>query len=427
MATQLLSVEQARELEVRAAKVFQPRTPIAAREFFAGRWNQITTLADAVGQPGLHVVIYGERGVGKTSLANVVKTLIRVFDEDQEEQKRRPERCVIKTNASSGDTFSSIWLKLFGEILWTDDRPSIGLVANGKKSVQLTEALDLPNTLSVDLVRRVISRIPGSVFIIDEFDRAAKAASREFTDLIKALSDFALDCTVVLVGVSSTVDELVSDHASITRTLVQILLPRMEAGELKQILSKAEETLSVVFDDDAANLIVRISQGLPHYTHLLGLHTVRIAAKGLSSRIQRSAVFGALKESVTQAQQSVTEKHLKATHSAHKDALYRQVLLACALTAARNHDALGYFTPGAVVDPLSNVLGRSAEISTFSNHLSEFCKADRGGVLERTGQARAYRFRFSDPLLVPFIFMDAVNTGLIDDQKLAGLLDGELS
>jgi hypothetical protein len=39
--------------------------------------------------------------------------------------------------------------------------------------------------------------------------------------------------------------------------------------------------------------------------------------------------------------------------------------------------------------------------------------------LERTGQARAYRYRFHDPLLVPFVFMDALNTGMITDENLA--------
>jgi len=53
----------------------------------------------------------------------------------------------------------------------------------------------LPETLTIDDVRRILSNLPGSVFIIDEFDRAANVTSREFTDLLKSLSDFAVDCT----------------------------------------------------------------------------------------------------------------------------------------------------------------------------------------------------------------------------------------
>lgn len=425
-----LSALEAQKLEMQAAKVFQPRTPISAREFFAGRWSQITTLADAAGQPGLHVVIYGERGVGKTSLANVVRPIIEAFEEIQavkpegesQSQPARP-RLVIKTNANSGDTFSSIWEKLFEDLTWENETKEIGFSPGGKGPVPLRTAFELPETLEVNDVRRVVAKIAnGPVFIVDEFDRAAHEASTQFTDLIKTFSDFAVDCTIILVGVSDTIDGLVEDHASITRTLVQILLPRMEVKELRQILENAEKALSVEFSDEAASLIVNISQGLPHYTHLLGLHAVRFSARSFSARIEKTAVFEALKEAVKQAQQTVTDKYLKATHSAHKEALYRQVLLACALAAARSHDPLGYFNPGAVADPLEKIVDKEVQIATFSNHLSEFCKGKRGEILERIGQERAYRFRFRDPMLPPFVFMDAIATGLVSSEKLSRML-----
>lgn len=265
--------------------------------------------------------------------------------------------------------------------------------------------------------------MPEAVFIIDEFDRAAVRSAKQFTDLIKALSDFALDCTVILVGVSDTVDELVADHASIGRAMIQILLPRMEPKELREILTNAEKQLNVHFAEDAAKFVVHVSQGLPHYTHLIGLHTVRQASNRRSSEIQRGDVFYALKDAAKQAQQSVTEKYAKAIHSAHKDALYRQVLLACALTAAYNNEPLGYFNPAQVVARLTTVLGRDVQIGTFNNHLSEFCQVKRGQVLERAGQVRAYRYRFRDPLLVPFVLMDAVANGLISDADLSKLVD----
>ncbi|MDR3410862.1 MAG: ATP-binding protein [Formivibrio sp.] len=422
-----ITFEQAQALAVQAAKVFQPRTPISTQELFAGRWQEITALADAVGQPGLHIVIHGERGVGKTSLANVVRPIIRAFDTEGGTLTDVPPRLVIKVNANSGDTFSSVWDKMFRDIAWQDDHPTAGLIRGRKSQTSIREAFGLDDKLTVDEVRRVLSHMPGSVFIIDEFDRAAKETSQEFTDLVKALSDFEIDCTVVVVGVSETVDQLIADHASISRSLTQIHLPRMQAGELREILAKSEKTLSVKFSDEAANLIVHLSQGLPHYTHLIGLHSVRTSAlKGLSKNIGRKDVFLALKEAVKQAQQTVAEKHSKATHSTHKEALFRHVLLACALTAALSHDSLGYFNQGAVVEPLSKILKKDVEFATFSNHLSEFCQEKRGAILERDGQPRSYRFRFRDPLLVPFTFMDATATDLLNEKQLADMLERSL-
>lgn len=422
-----MNTNEATLIAAQAAKVLQPRTPITTKELFAGRWNELTTAADAVSQTGLHVVIYGERGVGKTSLSNVVRPTIWALDNvDKQEHEETIERLIVKTNASIGDDFSAIWDKLFGDITWQDNRAAVGIVPTPKGKMSIREAFGIGNDckFSVDNVRRVLSNIPGAVFIVDEFDRAVKETSQTFTDLIKVLSDLGVDCTIILVGVAETVDRLIADHASVSRALIQILVPRMGSDDLKQILKNAEKKLSVKFAPEAAGFIVHVSQGLPHYTHLLGLHAVRSAVLArASTTIDRTDVFKALKEAVRQAQQSVSDKHSKATHSSHKEALYRQVLLACALTAARSHDAWGYFAPSDVVDHLNTILDRDdVQIATFTNHLSEFCQEKRGEVLEKEGQARAYRFRFTDPLLVPYVFMDAVATGLVSDTQLTRLL-----
>jgi|SRR5208282_4401194 Cdc6-like AAA superfamily ATPase len=420
-----ITYEEAKQLSARAAKVFQPRTPITTQELFSGRWNELTTIADAVNQAGLHVVIYGERGVGKTSLANVVSPTIWALDRrDPERPAGTPDRLVIKTVASGEDSFSSIWSKLFRELTWSNNRASAGFLPTQKDRLSIKTAFGLAEKVGVDEVRRVLSNMPGAVFIIDEYDRAAKNTSREFTDLIKALSDLAIDCTVVLIGVSDTIDQLIADHASINRALTQVFLPRMVADDLRKILSTAEQQLGVNFSLEAASIIVHVSQGLPHYTHLVGLNAVRTSALDhFQTYVERDHVFEALKKSVRQAEQSVTNKYVKATHSSHKDALYRHVLLACALTATRHRDALGYFNPAAVIEPLGVVLDRKVTIATFNSHLSEFCQPERGAVFERDGQARSYRFRFSDPLLVPFTFMDAVATGLISNDRLSALLE----
>lgn len=277
--------------------------------------------------------------------------------------------------------------------------------------------------MSIDDVRRVLTTIPGSVFIVDEFDRAPKEASNAFTDLIKALSDFGVNSTVVLVGVSDTIDQLVFDHASIVRAISQVFLRRMTSDELKVILTKAETNLKVMFSEEASNLIVHISQGLPHYTHLIGLNSVRVAAGLHYSRlVERNHVFQALEEATKQAEHTARGKHTKATHSSHADALYRHVLLACAVAGAQANHALGYFNPAAVVKPLSIILNREVTIATFNAHLSEFCQEKRGPVLERDGQPRAYRFRFHDPMVIPFVFMDAVTKGIVSEAQLAAML-----
>jgi Cdc6-like AAA superfamily ATPase len=414
--------ERSKTLSAQATKVFQPRTPITTKDLFAGRWNELTQISDSVNQSGLHVVIYGERGVGKTSLANVVNATIWAIDRYGKSEEDAPYRLVVKVVANTGDTFSSVWHRLFAEVNWPNKSGDVQDVVSTKI------AFSLPDQLSIDDVRRVLSQTSGGVFIIDEFDQASREVSKGMTELIKALSDLVVDCTVILVGVSETVDKLVEDHASIVRAIVQVKVERMKSDELKQILEKAEQALEIRFAQDATSLIVHLSQGLPHYTHLIGLHAVRSAAARFSlSEVQREDVFEALKKAVKQAEQSVAEKHTTAIHSAHKSALYRQVLLACALAASRYHDALGYFTPSAVVGPLGSILHKPVTIATFTNHLIEFSQEKRGLILERDGQPWGYRYRFRDPLLVPYVFMDGLESGIASDQGLVEMLGTGLS
>lgn len=413
-------------LAVAAGNAFSPRTPISTQELFAGRWGQMRTIGDTVAQVGLHAVIFGERGVGKTSLTYVIAPVLRVLDAERHKGAPSPPRLVIRVNANGTDTFSTLLVKAFDEIFWFADRPTIGLrPVAGQERVTLRQAFGLGNDLTIDDIRRTADHLPGSVFIFDEFDRLPKKHASVFTDLVKSLSDSATKTTIVLVGVAETVDGLMKDHASIGRALIQIPMPRMDAGELTEILSKAEKSLAVAFDYDAKAKIVRMSQGLPHFTHLVGLNSVRAAAKRFSRQITAEDVKQAFRDAAAQSDQTVASAYSSATHSAQPGAKYAQVILAAAIAAYVNSDAYGYFQPSNLVSPMTLILGRQEEIAGFNQHLTQFTEAKRGGVLERTGGPRAYRFRFAHPLLPPYVVMRSINDGLISADDVHALLADE--
>jgi len=56
--------------------------------------------------------------------------------------------------------------------------------------------------------------------------------------LIKEFYDFSITTTVIIVGVAENISELIEDHASISRAIVQIPLNRMSSIELKEIIQK---------------------------------------------------------------------------------------------------------------------------------------------------------------------------------------------
>ena len=187
------------KLSMRASEVFTPAAPIDAERLFAGRIGQLRRVADAVNQKGQHAVIFGERGVGKTSLANIIST------------KLNGPLLTVRVNCDSADTYSTLWRKMFEQITFAQATRSMGL-GTGVNTTIRTLAEQLGDDIAPDHVRQTLAFLPGvlPILIIDEFDRIADAGVRAaMADTIKTLSDHAIAATIVLVGVADSVDELI--------------------------------------------------------------------------------------------------------------------------------------------------------------------------------------------------------------------------
>jgi Cdc6-like AAA superfamily ATPase len=98
------------------SRAYIPTQPINQKALFAGRHNEVGVILDAIGEPGRHVILYGERGVGKTSFANVLQEFL-------EEKIPKGLFIVIKVTANSDDTFSTIWHEIARKIVVKAENP----------------------------------------------------------------------------------------------------------------------------------------------------------------------------------------------------------------------------------------------------------------------------------------------------------------
>lgn len=395
-----------RERAVRAA--FSPSAPISTRDLFAGRTAQMMQLIDSVDEPGQHVVLYGERGVGKTSLATVAS---KVLSESA---------LTVRVNCQSSDTFDRVWSRVLDEVSLVQLVQAAGFASVPSAApLSVRKALGLTGVLTPDHVRAALTLLnktqPAAIFI-DEFDRIADVSlHRDFADLLKALSDHVVHTTVVLVGVADNVDELVLEHASIERALNQIRMPRMSKPELSQIVTRGFRSVGMSIDVVALNRITTLSQGLPHYTHLLAQQAGAQAVWSGRDHIGNEEVDAAVKAALDKSQESVSSLYYRATYSAREN-LYKQVLLACAIADA---DERGFFSAATVRDSLSGIVGRRMDIPQFAMHLNAF-SGERGPVLRKEGSQRKFRYRFVNPLLQPYVLMRGLSDGLITSKMLDG-------
>jgi hypothetical protein len=159
-----------------------------------------------------------------------------------------------------------------------------------------------------------------------------------------------------------------------------------------------------------------LARGLPEYVHALGRAAALNAVRERRLQITEKDVDVAIKLSLSQSDQSANSAYRKAIDSNKSNALYRQVLLACALTKA---DEDGKFTAKDVVEPLSGILSRRVEIATFQAHLIAFCEKDRGAILEKTGKERAFKYRFREPKMQPYVIMHGIASGDVGKDALS--------
>ena len=400
MATRTL--EDWTALYYEAMPLFSPSAPVDEAALFAGRQIQIGKLVETVLERGKHAVLFGERGVGKTSLAKVFRILFPSIV-----SKVR----LIRQQLSGDDSFSDVWKKVFKEI-------DVSARSDGQEKL-ITTADFYDGAITPDDVVREIrvafssNEIP--VIIFDEFDRATEGVRRQMANVVKDLSDDSVNVTVIIVGVSDDIGGLLAEHASLRRCLEQVPMPRMSNNEMKEIINKRIPRLGMKIEPNALWKIVTLSRGLPSYVHLLGGYSVQEAISNHQQEIMEMPVDAAIRRALEKSQESVRSDYAAAVYTNRTDTLFREVLLACALAKT---DDRGFFSPQFVVEPLSSILEKLVKIANFQNHLKEFISKDRGSILLRRGKARGYKFRFSDPMMQPYIIMRGVEEGLIQANAL---------
>jgi Cdc6-like AAA superfamily ATPase len=368
----------------RVARAFTPGAPIDSLALFRGRWPQIQDVISATAQRGYHVALYGERGVGKTSLANVLAEVFAMPD--------LPEFQSAFVTCNSESTYESVWRDIYRELAITGEEEIV------------------PEDVRFELGRLGTP----ALIVIDELDRLSDAPSLTLlADTIKTLSDHVVPSTIVLVGVAHSLAGLIGEHASIVRNLQQVEMPRMSPGELREILTNGFAACELDVQEDAIEKIVRLSEGLPHYTHLLGLHAGQRVVQDDRHAVRLADVDAAIGPAI--ARHTIRSDYVQATRSTRAGTLYEQVLLACAL-APKNE--LGSFTAGSVREPLKIITRRKLDIPAFARHLAQFVEPERGAVLRREGEPRHYFYRFAEPLLEPYIVLNGLAHGLITDEQL---------
>jgi Cdc6-like AAA superfamily ATPase len=366
-------------------KIFTPTRPKQDAKFFFGRGEQLRRIISAVEDQHAHIVIHGERGSGKTSLANVVA-------DKAEAAGYVVLRFVCSAEASFDDMLTSFLHRMPAGFVdnGVPERRTTGLQQPDPRSWGLQELLQIfGNFASKHLI-----------LIIDEYDRVTSEATKaRLAELMKNLSDAAASVTLLIIGIAENVTELLGKHPSLQRALMAVPLPLMTRDEIESIIAAGEEKSGLRFESGVRQTIVDLAHGLPYHAQLLCYFAARSAVWRHSNLVERQDLRYAVQRAVDEAHSDIKLAYDLAVRSKGKTS-FRDVLF---LAARCPTDEFGTFRATDAAAAALDAEMPALPLLLLQRVLKKLSGPDRGAVLRGVPSSGGVRYRFASQMLRHYV------------------------
>ncbi|MGC4045615.1 MAG: ATP-binding protein [Armatimonas sp.] len=269
-------------------KVFTPHSPVNLSELFVGRSNQLERLTRAIYRHGTAPFVVGARGVGKTSLLiQAIKNISAIHKEyvpihitcDKSFTFDKMSKIALShldfdINVKQINNETSDSNEVLGEINLLNTLKLSRKTQNPTKTNIIHDGIGNLNITPYNLLEILKKLNEPIIIIIDEFDimKNNKDFVNDIAIFIKILSDHSHshECTIVLSGVGSSMQNLFSAHESCHRQIVEIFVPMLKQEDIRSFLKKTEELLDFQFADRVRDILSTEATGFPYFAHLLG-------------------------------------------------------------------------------------------------------------------------------------------------------------
>lgn len=255
------------------SEVVFPSRPIRSVEHLMGRVNELETIDRALYQSGRHIFIFGDRGVGKSSLGATAAY-----------QYQSSEAEPIFVAGSINDTFKTIISNIANQALGRSRLQSVKQQENagfewrglrwstGSEISALEIAAQIQSVGdATELLKQVaLKHSTKPIVVIDEFDTIVDMEERnKFASLLKQLGDQSVNLKFIFTGIGKTLDELLGAHPSAYRQLETIELARLSWKGRREIVANAAMAFDLSIDDNVNWRIAMVSDGYPYYVQLI--------------------------------------------------------------------------------------------------------------------------------------------------------------
>jgi len=379
-ADQLRSVRGGplQEARLKLRDAFTPSQPVTDERMFAGRVEVIQALIRAIEEQRLHVVLYGDRGIGKTSLLHVLAGLA-----GEARYLVHYESCGEETD------FDTLIRSVAARIPQLYHQSYAAGETEGERTLAdlLPQGPVTPRVAGELFARLTATRL---LLVIDEFDRSTPGLfRRQVAELVKTLSDRSIPVQLVIAGVAANLTELVEAIPSIRRNILGLQVPLMAADEMAALIEHGQRLSGLFYQPAAVERIAAVAAGSPYLASLIGQHAGLAAIDRDTLSVEPADVAVAVGRAAEEIAGRVSERSRYEVAAADRaglgNALHRMVR--AALTDS------GRFAPAVLGDAAADGATLARLADEFA--LVEPLPGDPGG-----------RYRFREESVPVFLWME---------------------
>lgn len=397
----------------RLYSVVRPAEPIDANEFLFGRSDQVDKLEMALHAPGRHVFIFGERGVGKSSLAHTVAYNM------QEQADPLLVSCVPESTLAGivADAFRDAIDRMDARKSEWSASASIGVSATWikveHKSYRQQEKVEINDVSSAAYALGLLTKIHSDApyIVIDEFDRISSLEEKEkFGTLLKQLGDKKIPVKIIFTGIGESLHELLGGHASSSRQIQELKLhPLLWSGRY-EIIERAFNEFSLSVPDDVRFRIAGLSDGFPHYVHLICEKMLIRAYQEKVTEISFGLFLRGLEDAVSSVAEFLKKDYSAATEGRSPDVAYVLWSVADSADMQRKKSDI-FLSYSDVIEQLAwkGIISSSTpDESKFGRILSSLCKSEYGAIVAPAfGDKRRGFYKFKESMVRGYVKMHA--------------------
>jgi hypothetical protein len=285
-------------------ETFFPGHQINDPRWFSGRKEEIKLSLQSLSRKGSSIIVYGDRGTGKTSLIEMIKMIAQGDDylvfEHKLHLSRPHKQLKFKVAEVTCDADTTNIEKVLQRLI-TSPKGLRNILASRlekiEKNIKTNASINLGNIFGFGISgedkvvegtvteksvietfcnivhaiqMEVLDKDEQLLIVIDELDLVLDKS--KLSSLIKNLSQDKV--TFLLSGIANDYTELVEGHQSITRQLYQgrIKVLPMTEEEINGIFDLATKNNHdlVVFNKPFRDEVIEISEGYPYFVQLCG-------------------------------------------------------------------------------------------------------------------------------------------------------------